>query len=114
MLCIYMTVKIMSSLKEVNSKSASLLHAALQNQLQNCSLATKMFECIYSERNVNIGKLSSTFSAILSIRFIPYVHFTIIASLLLRISYQKTRGATEISHAQSIEGVPFENGRFVV
>jgi hypothetical protein len=54
--------------------------------------------------------MSAKFSATLCIRFIPYVHFTITASLLLRISYQKIRSAAEISNAQSIEGVPFKMG----
>jgi hypothetical protein len=68
-----MTVKVLSSLKEVSRNSASLLHAASQNQLQNNTLAAKIFVYVYSERNRSTGRLTSKFSATLAIRFIPYV-----------------------------------------
>jgi len=67
------TVKILSSLKEVSRKSASLLHAASQNQLQNRTFAAKIFVYVYSERNRNTGRLTSKFSATLAVLFIPYV-----------------------------------------
>jgi hypothetical protein len=66
-------------------------------------LSQQTFMCTFIlERNRNITKLTSKFAAILCIRFIPHVNFTIRVFFIILHFISRTRSTTEIYYALSI------------